>query len=105
VGLGRLRYSLSMATIHISEAEAAKDFAGLLAKVREGAEVVIEDGLVSVARLMAPVAVDKRYVRRLSESLRLLRERGSTVTLDGDFARDVEDGIAGHQEPLDVAWE
>ena len=94
-----------MATIHISEAEAAKDFAGLLAKVREGAEVVIEDGLVPVARLVAPVIVDRRYVRRLAESLRIARERGSTVTLDGGFGRDVEDGIASHQEPLDVPWE
>ncbi|MHB1700357.1 MAG: hypothetical protein ACYCSN_09525 [Acidobacteriaceae bacterium] len=31
-----------MATIHISEAEAAGDFAGLMARVRAGAEVVIE---------------------------------------------------------------
>jgi antitoxin (DNA-binding transcriptional repressor) of toxin-antitoxin stability system len=30
--------------IHISEAEAVSDFAGLLARVRAGAEVVIESG-------------------------------------------------------------
>jgi hypothetical protein len=29
--------------IHISEAEAARDFSGLLARVRAGAEVVIEN--------------------------------------------------------------
>jgi antitoxin (DNA-binding transcriptional repressor) of toxin-antitoxin stability system len=32
-----------MATVHISEAEAAGNFAGLIAKVRAGAEVVIEN--------------------------------------------------------------
>jgi hypothetical protein len=41
IGMGRrLRYDSGMATVHISEAEAAGDFAGLMAKVRAGAEVV-----------------------------------------------------------------
>jgi antitoxin (DNA-binding transcriptional repressor) of toxin-antitoxin stability system len=40
-----------MATIHISAAEAARDFAALLAHVRVGAEVVIEDGPPTVAVL------------------------------------------------------
>jgi len=92
-----------MAVIHISEAEAAKDFAELIAKVRGGAEVFIEDGLTPVAVIRAPVI--KEHVRLLSESVRLLRERGSTVILDGGFARDVEDGIAGHQEPIQDPWE
>ena len=34
---------MSVATFHISEAEAARDFAGLLARVRAGAEVIIQD--------------------------------------------------------------
>jgi hypothetical protein len=29
--------------------------------------------------------------------IKLLEERASTVTLDGDFERDVNDGIEGHQ--------
>jgi uncharacterized protein (DUF433 family) len=43
--------------IHISEAEAARDFATLLAEVRAGAEVVIEsnDRPVAVMRSAAPV--------------------------------------------------
>ncbi len=32
-----------MATIRITEAEAARDFAGLMARVRAAAEVVIDD--------------------------------------------------------------
>ena len=35
--------------IHISEAEAASDFASLMARVRSGAEVVIEDNARPVA--------------------------------------------------------
>jgi prevent-host-death family protein len=57
--------------IHISEAEAAWDFASLLARVREGAEVVIESGL----RPVAVVCPAERYVRLLSEALRPARER------------------------------
>jgi antitoxin (DNA-binding transcriptional repressor) of toxin-antitoxin stability system len=43
-----------MATIHISEIEEARDFAGLLARVRAGAEVVIESGAHPVAVLHSP---------------------------------------------------
>jgi hypothetical protein len=62
-----------MAVIHISEAEAARDFAGLLARVRAGAEVVIDDD--ASAAVMLRVAAE-RPVRRLSESLRLAKEHG-----------------------------
>jgi antitoxin (DNA-binding transcriptional repressor) of toxin-antitoxin stability system len=89
--------------IHISEAEAASDFASLLARVRSGTEVVIEDNTRSVAavRLIAEPSV-----RLLSESLRLAREHGSTVTLDGDFGRDLEEIIESHREPLNPpAWD
>jgi antitoxin (DNA-binding transcriptional repressor) of toxin-antitoxin stability system len=50
-------YNRAMAddVIHISEAEAASDFAGLLARVRAGAEVVIESGKLPVAVIHAPI--------------------------------------------------
>jgi hypothetical protein len=45
-------------------------------------------------------------VRLLSESLRLAREHGSTVTLDEDFERDLEEIINSHREPLNPpAWD
>ena len=82
---------------HISDTEAASDFASLLARVRAGAEVVIEHD----AEPVAVVHPAKSRLRLLSESLRLARERGSTATLDADFARDVEEVINSHREPLD----
>jgi len=89
--------------IHISEAEAAGDFASLMARVRSGAEVVIEDNARPVA-VVRPVA--EPSLRLLSESLRLAREHGSTVTLDGDFGRDLEEIISRHREPLSLpAWD
>ena len=83
--------------IHVSDAEATKDFASLLERVRAGEEVVIEHDAHPVA-FVRPAA--EPPTRLLSESLRIARERGSTVTLDEDFGRDVEDGINSHREPL-----
>ncbi|MGH9327383.1 MAG: hypothetical protein ACRD2B_11965 [Terriglobia bacterium] len=88
--------------IHISEEEAAKDFATLLVRVRAGAEIVIEHD----SQPVAVVHPAESPVRLLSESLRLAREHGSTTTLDADFARDVEAAIESHREPLDSpAWD
>ena len=87
--------------IHISEAEAANDFAGLLARVRAGAEIVIESGKLPVAVIHAPVPPR----RSISECIALLPE-DSTATIDPDFAKDVEAAVESHREPLEPpAWD
>ena len=91
-----------MALIHISEAEAARDFSGLMARVRAGERVVIEDGSSPVA-ILEPVVTPP--VRRLSESLRLARELGSTATLDGAFADDLQAAVDSHRETLTITWD
>jgi antitoxin (DNA-binding transcriptional repressor) of toxin-antitoxin stability system len=80
--------------IHISETEAASNFSSLLDRVRAGAEVVIEhnDQPVPVLRAAAPVR------RTIAESLALAEAHGCTATLDGDFARDLQDVINSHSE-------
>ena len=89
--------------IHVSEAEAASDFASLMARVRAGAEVVIEHDAQPVAVLRA---AEPQPGRLLSESLRLAREHASTVTLDENFGRDLEEIINSHREPLSPpAWD
>ena len=60
----------SMATIHISEAEAARDFAGLIAKVRAGAEIVIENGSLPPAILRSEFPAR----RTVSECIELARK-------------------------------
>jgi prevent-host-death family protein len=88
--------------IDMSESEATRDFASLLARVREGAEVVIKNG----ARPVAVVRPAEPLVRLLSESLRLARERGSAATPDESFAKDVAAAIESHREPLKPpAWD
>jgi len=90
-----------MATVHISEAEAAGDFAGLIAKVRAGAEVVIENAKIPVAVMRAP-APERRT---LAECIAMLPE-GSPATIDEDFADDIKAAIAAHREPIDTsAWD
>ena len=87
--------------IHISEADAARDFAGLLARVRAGAEVVIESGKLPVAVIHAPVPPR----RSISECIALLPD-DSTATIDADFAKDVEAAVDSHREPLEPpAWD
>lgn len=95
---------VAKSVIHVSEAEAANtNVATLLAHVRAGAEVVIENGERPVAILRSAEAQPGRL---LSESIALAEAHGSTATLDGDFARDLEDIINSHREPLDPpAWD
>lgn len=82
-----------MPRIRISEAEAARDFAAVMTRVREGAEVIIENGTLPVAviRTSAPAG------RSISECIELARqheeETGEAPVLDADFASDVEEII------------
>jgi antitoxin (DNA-binding transcriptional repressor) of toxin-antitoxin stability system len=92
---------LSMATIHISEFDAARDFAGLMAHIRAGAEIVIEDGTSPVAVLRTPAPP----CRSIEECIALL-PADSPATIDEDFASDVAAAIAAHREPLNApAWD
>jgi antitoxin (DNA-binding transcriptional repressor) of toxin-antitoxin stability system len=53
-----------MVRIRISEAEAARDFGAVMARVRAGAEVVIENGTLPVAVIHTPTrSVPPKYLR------------------------------------------
>ena len=81
--------------IHISEEEAARDFARLMARVRAGAQIVIEFDRRPVA-VVCPSGEDFRP-RLLSESIALAKkhaqELGYEPRMDPDFAADLEDII------------
>ena len=93
--------------IHISEKEAAAtDVATLLAYVRAGAEVVIEDGERAFAVLHAAEPVRGPLI---SECIALAKARevetGKAPVLDPDFAEDVEKVIS-HRKPWNPpSWE
>jgi antitoxin (DNA-binding transcriptional repressor) of toxin-antitoxin stability system len=91
--------------IHISEAEAAGDFAALMARVRAGAKVIIENDARPVAVLYA--AEPER--RSISECIGLAKaheeETGKAPVLDPDFAKDVEEIVSRRKPWNPPAWE
>lgn len=97
------QYDRGMAVVHISRKEAANDFDGLIARACRGDEILIESDESVVARLLPGEGPRPRL---LSESLRILVDRGSAVTLDADFGRDLDEVINSHREPLNPpAWD
>jgi antitoxin (DNA-binding transcriptional repressor) of toxin-antitoxin stability system len=93
--------------IHITEKEAAaSSVATLLAHVRAGAEVVIENGERALAVLHAAEPVRGRAI---SESIALAeahaKELGYEPTMDPEFAADLA-GIINSRKPRNVSkWE
>jgi len=85
----------AMATVHMSEAEVARDLHAVLAMVQQGVEVVIEQD----HRPVAVIRAQQRTGRPITEVLREARQRNSQVTLDEDFGKDLEEIIACHQKP------
>jgi antitoxin (DNA-binding transcriptional repressor) of toxin-antitoxin stability system len=93
---------MSMATIRISEAEAIRNIAGLLARAYKGEEIIIEKDAASAAVMLRMPAPPRRSIE---ECIALLPE-DSAATIDEDFARDVEEAVAAHREPLNPpAWD
>jgi antitoxin (DNA-binding transcriptional repressor) of toxin-antitoxin stability system len=84
-----------MAQLHITEAEAARDFRAVLARVRKGDEVIIDQDRHPVAVIRSL----KTSGRPISECIASARASGSMITMDEGFAADVEAGIRAHQEP------
>ncbi|MBZ5624041.1 MAG: hypothetical protein LAQ69_35880 [Acidobacteriia bacterium] len=97
-----------MATVHMSEAEVARDLHAVLAKVQQGVEVVIEQDHRPVAVLKPSQPGDPG--RKLSECIALARayeERlGCAPIPDADFARDVQEGIDSRRDSFEPpAWD
>jgi len=87
--------------IHVSEAEAKRAFADLLARVRAGVEVVIESDKLPIAVIHAP----RPPRRSISECIAMLPENSSAI-MDAEFAKDVKAAIESHREPLEPpAWD
>jgi hypothetical protein len=90
--------------IHISEAEAASNFAGLLARVRAGTEIVIEGREPIVVMRAEPVRG-----RLLSECIALAKaheeETGEAPVLDLDFVADLEEIVKNRKAWNPPAYE
>ena len=92
----------NVARIHITEADLVRELHDVLAKVQQGLEVIVEHD-------HRPIAVIRRPHRSglsISEILQQANERNSTVTLDSEFANDLEAIIAAHDQPWNPpSWE
>jgi antitoxin (DNA-binding transcriptional repressor) of toxin-antitoxin stability system len=92
--------------IHISEEEAAGNFADVLARVRAGAEVVI-DGREPIVIVVRPTKPEPG--RLLSESIALAKKHAQEVgyepRMDPDFAADLEEIIRNRRSWNPPAWE
>ena len=92
---------MTKASIYISDTDATTDFASVLARVRAGAEVVIESNHQPIAVIHPPVPLR----RSISECIALLPE-DSTAVVDDDFARDVEAAIESLSDPFEPpSWD
>jgi antitoxin (DNA-binding transcriptional repressor) of toxin-antitoxin stability system len=96
-----VRENDDMAVLHITEAELARDIHGVLEKIRQGAEIIVEHEHRPVARMTSV----RGPGRPLSECIALADAHGSTVTLDDLFGRDLEEIIASRRDPLTSRWD
>jgi antitoxin (DNA-binding transcriptional repressor) of toxin-antitoxin stability system len=95
-----------MATVRITEAELARDLHAVLAKVREGVEVIVEQDHRPVAVIKTP----RGPGRKISECIALAKaheeELGYAPIPDPDFAHDVQAAIDARREPFHPpAWD
>jgi len=91
-----------MEQVHMTEAEVTGNFAAVLEKIQQGAEVVVQQGHRPVAVIRPP----KRSGRPISECIASAKASASKATLDGGFAADVGEGIRDRQKPWDPpSWD
>lgn len=91
--------------IHISEAEAASNFADVLARVRAGAEIII-DGSEPIVVVVRPESVRGRLLSECIASAKAHEEEsGKTPVLDPDFAADLDEIIKSRKPWKPPVWE
>jgi antitoxin (DNA-binding transcriptional repressor) of toxin-antitoxin stability system len=98
----------TMATVHMSEAEVARDLHAVLAKVQQGIEVVVEQDHRPVAVLKP--SPPTRPGRKLSECIALAKVYEAKLRYapipDEDFAKDVQAGIDARRDSFEPpAWD
>jgi antitoxin (DNA-binding transcriptional repressor) of toxin-antitoxin stability system len=94
-----------MATLRITEADLSRDARGVLAKVREGLEILVEEDGQPVAAINALPA--GRRIRDCIALARAFESRlGYAPVPDKDFARDVQEANDERSESFDPpAWD
>jgi antitoxin (DNA-binding transcriptional repressor) of toxin-antitoxin stability system len=94
-----------METIHISEDEAARDFAGLIARVRAGAEAIIESDSTPIALVTAAAPARRSISESIAIAEARTKQRGYAAVMDAGFAADMEEIIANRKPRDTSAWD
>jgi antitoxin (DNA-binding transcriptional repressor) of toxin-antitoxin stability system len=94
------------ARVHVTEDELARDTHGVLKKVQEGIEVIVEQDHRPVALMKTPQGPG----RKLGECIALAKayeaRLGYAPIPDPDFAKDVQAAIDAHSQPLNPpSWD
>jgi antitoxin (DNA-binding transcriptional repressor) of toxin-antitoxin stability system len=91
----------NVARVHITEEELAHDTHAVLAKVRDGVEVVVEENRHPIAVITTP---PQRPGRRISECIARAREYearlGYVPVPDPGFATDLAAAVDAQREPF-----
>jgi antitoxin (DNA-binding transcriptional repressor) of toxin-antitoxin stability system len=95
----------SMAQVHMTEAEVARNFAAALEKVRQGIEVVVENNHEPVAIIRPPAPPGRSVVDCIALAKAHEEETGEAPTLDPDFAADVEEIIRSRKTWNPPSWD
>lgn len=90
-----------MTQVHMSEAEVARNFAAVLERVRQGVEVIVEQGSRPVAVIKMPQGPGRSIDECIALASAHEQRLGYAPTPDPDFAKDVQAAIDSHREPLD----
>jgi hypothetical protein len=91
-----------MAVLHITEADLARDVPAVLEMIRQGAEFIVERNAQPVAIIKSP----QFRGRPIDQCIAMAKAHGSPATLDDEFAKDLDDIINSHREPLNPpAWD
>jgi antitoxin (DNA-binding transcriptional repressor) of toxin-antitoxin stability system len=94
-----------MAVVHISEAEAARNLARIMARVHAGEEVIIDNGTMTVALVPSPVPSRRSISDCIALAKRHEVESGEAPILDPDFAADVEEIVRNRKPWNPPAWD
>ena len=94
-----------MATIRISEADAVRDFAGLIARVRLGVEIVIENDAAPAVVLCAAEPARRSISESIAMAEARTRELGYKPVMDAGFAADLEEIVRNRKPRNSSAWD
>jgi antitoxin (DNA-binding transcriptional repressor) of toxin-antitoxin stability system len=90
--------------VHISEAEAARDFSAVMDRALAGEEIIVRRGDKEIV-VLVPERKTVPEGRTLDEIMKLARdreaERGSLAKVDDEFAADMEKIHAEMNQPMD----